>query len=460
MKVLMCIFAFMVFAPAVHAQNKVFGAETFTLDNGMEVVVIPNHRAPVVTHMVWFKVGAADEPPGYSGIAHFLEHLMFKGTDNLAPGEFSKTVKKLGGNDNAFTAQDYTAYYQTVAKEHLGTVMEMEADRIVHLSPPPAEVASEHKVILEERRQRIDNDPRALFGEQMRAALYVNHPYGTPVIGWMHEMERLNWDIADAFHRQWYSPSNAILVVSGDITAEELKPIAERIYGALPPVGVPERMRTQVPKMAGEKRIVFRHPEIRQPYFERILIAPGYRQDKEESLALQLLEEAISGGPTTRLYRTLAVEQKVASGAGLYYRSDAWDDGEIGLYATPVVGVSLEQLEQAFEEELRLIAGSGITRDELALAKERLKAKAVYARDSLTGPAMIVGRALTTGASLEDVENWPQMIDAISLEHVNAAAAKYLNPDENGPPQVTGYLLPIEAAAMVDESPALLEAAE
>jgi zinc protease len=437
------VFLFLTLPLSARAQDKVFNAETFTLRNGMEVVVIPNHRAPVVTHMVWFRAGAADEPQGYSGIAHFLEHLKFKGTEKLAPGEFSKTVKKLGGNDNAFTSQDYTAYYQTISKEHLGTVMEMEADRMVNLAPPPEEVASEHKVIIEERRQRTENDPQAMFGEQMRSSLFVNHPYGTPVIGWMHEMQRLNWPIAKEFHRKWYSPSNAILVISADITAEELRPMAEKIYGAIQPVEVPKRERTSVPELKGERRIIYRHKDIRQPYFERLILAPGYRQNPQESLALQVMEEAISGGPTTRLYRTLAVEQKVATGAGMYYRSDAWDSGEVGLYATPVEGIPLEQLEQAFEEELRLVVSDGVSEEELRQAKKRLKAKAIYARDSLSGPAMVMGRALTTGSVLEDVEQWPAKIDAVTLQQVNEVAKKYLDPDK-GSPYVTGYLLPGE----------------
>ncbi len=438
---LLIVFALFAFTPGAKAQDKVFNAETFTLDNGMEVVVIPNHRAPVVTHMVWFRTGAADEPRGYSGIAHFLEHLMFKGTETLAPGEFSRIVKKLGGNDNAFTSQDYTAYYQSISREHLDTVMKMEADRMQNLMPPAEEISSEHKVILEERRQRTENDPRAMFAEQMRATLFINHPYGTPVIGWMHEMQRLNWPVARDFHEAWYSPSNAILIISGDITAAELEPMAEEIYGDLPSPPKPEKKRTQIPRLEGERRLIYRHPDIRQPYFERLILAPGYRENAEEALALQVLTEAIAGGPTTRLYRTLAVEQKVASSAGMYYRGEAWDQGEIGLYATPLETVPLEQLEQAFEEELRLIVDQGITAEELRQAKKRLQAEAIYARDSLSGPAMIVGRALTTGATIEDVEKWPDLIEAVTLQEVNEAATRYLDPDD-GPASVTGYLLP------------------
>jgi zinc protease len=208
-------------------RKKVFNAEHFTLQNGMQVVVIPNHRVPVITHMVWYRVGAADDPVGKSGIAHFLEHLMFKGTDTLAPGEFSKIIRGLGGNDNAFTSQDYTAYFQSISVDHLEKVMTMEASRMRGMNVPAAEVESERQVIIEERRERIENDPRAWLGEQMRYALYPNHPYGTPNIGWQSEMASLTWDDAKGVYDTWYAPNNAILVIAGDVTMEQVKPLAE-----------------------------------------------------------------------------------------------------------------------------------------------------------------------------------------------------------------------------------------
>src|SRR5687767_14633984 len=209
-------------------------ASEFKLSNGMEVVVIPDHRAPVVTHMVWYKVGAADEPPGVSGIAHFLEHLMFKSTEKIGTGEFSKIISRLGGQDNAFTGNDITAYFQRVSKDRLKTVMEMEADRMVNLRLEEKEVLTERQVILEERRSRVENSPSAILDEQMNAALYMSHPYGIPVIGWEHEMAKLSPADAMAFYKRFYAPNNAILVVTGDVTADEVKALAEETYGKIP----------------------------------------------------------------------------------------------------------------------------------------------------------------------------------------------------------------------------------
>lgn len=434
--------SFLIFmASPYEAYAGTFGAESFTLENGMQVVVIPNHRAPVVTHSVWYKVGAADEDFGHSGVAHFLEHLMFKGTEKIGPGEFSRIITSIGGNDNAFTSQDYTAFYQSVSKSNLEKVMKMEADRMTNLALPSKEVESELQVILEERRQVTDNDPSSRLGEQMRAALFVNHPYGIPVIGWMHEMKQLNRDAVYNFYKKWYSPSNAILVISGDITAEELRPVAKKIYGKIPAGAAPERYRTTIPDLHSDKKILYRHEHVRQPIFQRVVLAPGFRENKEESLALEVLSEAVSGGPTTRLYKHLATEKKIATNVGMYYRSDAWDYGEIGIYGVPNSEITLDDMEDGILSEIRDIAKNGITEEELKLAKKRLKAAAIYARDSLKGPAMTVGRALVTGSSLEDIENWPNMIGKVSLEQVNQVAAKYLDPD-NGKASVTGYLLP------------------
>ena len=251
-------FIFLGFTFKVSANNydTTFGAETFMLDNGMQVIVIPNHRIPVVTHMVWYRVGAADELPGLSGMAHYFEHLMFKGTKKLEPGEFSRTVKMLGGRDNAFTGQDYTAYFQSIAVEHLEKVMRMEADRMFNLAPPADHFASEKNVVLEERRQRTENNPKGLFGEQLRNLLFVNHPYGTPTIGWMDEIERYEWTDVKGFYEQWYAPNNAIVIISGDITVEEFKPLAEKIYGTLPAKKLPKRSRPNIPPAIGKTRLL------------------------------------------------------------------------------------------------------------------------------------------------------------------------------------------------------------
>lgn len=422
---------------------RVFDAQSFTLPNGMEVVLVENHRAPVVTHMVWYKAGAADEPSGHSGIAHFLEHLMFKGTDDLAPGAFSKRIRAMGGNDNAFTSQDYTAYYQSISRDHLADVMEMEADRMRDLAPPPEHVATEHAVVIEERRQRVENDPHSALYEQMRAALFVNHPYGTPVLGWMDEMEKLNWEEAHAFYRTWYAPNNAILVVSGDVTMDELRPLAERIYGTLPPEELPaSRARPNVPPFPSDIEITKRSSAVRQPVFQRLYRVPGAGEFPELALAFDLAAEILGGGPTSRLYRALVIDQGLATNAGLSYNADVLNDAVLSLYATPAEGVETDRIAAAFDEELRRAVRDGFTGEELADARARLQAAAIYARDSLQGPAMVIGRALTTGQSLEEIETWPQRLEAVTLENLRTALEIYMNPDASGRASVTGYLLP------------------
>ena len=430
-----------------------FGAEEFTLKNGMQVVVIPNHRAPVVTHMVWLKVGGADNASGRSGMAHYLEHLLFKGTKKLAPGEFSKTIKTLGGNDNAFTGQDYTAFHESVSVANLGKVMAMDADRLSHLSVPDAHFQSEKAVVLEERRQRTDNEPKAIFGEQISAALYVNHPYGTPVIGWLDEIERYEWPDVKAYYDTWYAPNNAILVVSGDITAAQLKPLAEKYYGALPAKKLPKRLRPNVPPAIGETLMTLRDETIRQPVYQRIYIAPTEAKNRKDSLALQVLAEILDGGPSTRLYRHLVVEKKQAINVSFSYNATALDYGTIWLAATPADNVTPETIGAALLNEVQAVLDQGVTETEVSEAVRRLQDEAIFARDSLSGPAMIFGAALSTGSSVADIESWPADIAKITAADVQAAAKTYLDAAEPWIRKpVTGYLLP---AATPPEKPAV-----
>ncbi len=425
--------------------EKVFNAESFTLENGLDIVVIPNHRAPVVTHMVWYKTGAADELPGKSGIAHFLEHLLFKGSEGLEPGEFSEIVRSLGGNDNAFTSQDYTAYFQSIAAEHLETVMKMESGRMRGLNPPQEQVDSERLVILEERRQRTDNSPQARFGEQLNNALFPHHPYGIPIIGWAHEMEQLSWEDAKQFYDHWYGPNNAILIVSGDVTGEQVLSLAKKYYGRLKPINVPERTRTISPPLPADQIIRLYDKTVREPQVQILFRLPSFNQNREEALALQILEDILSGGSTARLYKSLVAEQKIATGASFGYSGSAINEGYGFLYATPNGDASLESLAEALDDQLRLIIKNGVTEQELTDSVARMQNAAIYARDSLTGPAMVFGRALTTGSSIDDIEYWPRQLETITAEDIRAVTTKYLNPDEtDNRPRITGYLLPKE----------------
>lgn len=449
------LFLLMALAMPNVASAQTFGAQEFTLDNGLQVVVIPNHRAPVVTSMLWMKVGAADEKPGLSGMAHYFEHLMFKGTAKLAPGEFSKTVKMLGGQDNAFTSQDYTAYFESIAVENLPRVMEMEADRLVNLNPPADHYASEKQVVIEERRQRTDNDPRAIFGEQINSSLFVNHPYGTPVIGWMSEIEGYEWPDVKTFYDTWYAPNNAVLVVSGDITAEKLKPLAQKYFGPIAKKNVPARERPEIPPALGDAVLSLHDTSIHQSIYQKIYLAPTEARSRDESLALQVLAEILAGGPSARFYKSIVIAQKKATGVDFSYNANALDYGTISVGGTPMDGTTPEQLGEAIDVEITKVIEGGVSEAEIKEAVQRLQDEAVFARDSLTGPAMIFGVALSTGSTVADVENWSADIAKVTAKQIQDAAKKYL--DEDKPwirPPVTGYLLPKEKEPEQPESKA------
>ena len=416
----------------------VFHPETFTLGNGMEVVVVTNRRAPVVSHWVWYRVGTADSPQGQSGLPHFLEHLMFKGTGNIPPGEFSKTVARNGGNDNAFTSYDYTAYFQTIARDRLELMMGMEAERMVDLRLVDDIVYPERDVILEERRMRVENEPSSLLGEQVNAAQFLHHPYRLPVIGWMHEIEAYRREDAEAFYRQWYAPNNAILVVAGDITADELRPLAERTYGQVPARPVPKRRRLAEPPQTAERRVSLADPRVRQPSLVRSYLAPSYASPgSEHSYALAVLAELMGSGGTSRLYRRLVIELGVATGVGCYYYATCLDPTTFRIYASPRPDVELDTLEAALDAELEILLRDGVEATEVARYRKRMLADAVYARDSLSGAAHILGAALTAGQTVADVEAWPARIAAVTAEQINAAARLVLERRHS----VTGRLL-------------------
>ncbi len=430
---------FLPLLPAGESRAEVFNPQSFTLANGMRVVVIPNHRAPVVTHMVWYKVGAADDPRGRSGTAHFFEHLMFKATKTLKSGEFSRIVARNGGRDNAFTSNDYTGYHQSIAVDRLPIVMRMEADRMRNLVLAPGEIEQERQVILEERRSRTDNSPSARLYEQMNAALYVNHPYRNPVIGWEHEIRAINLADLKDFYGRWYAPNNAILVVAGDITAEKLRPLAEKYYGGLKPGDAVERRRTQEPPPAAARRITLRDPRVRQPSWRRAYLAPSHGfGEKAQIYPLQVLVEIFGSGSTSRLYRSLVIDRKLAVSAGAFYDSDGLGPASFSIAASPLPGVSMDQLEAGIEAQIARLVDRGVNAQETARAKQRLVDGAVFARDSLHAGARVLGAALSAGQSIEDVENWPQRIAAVSAAEVSAAARAVFNPRAS----VTGLLLP------------------
>jgi zinc protease len=418
--------------------------ETFTLSNGLQVVVITDRRAPVVTHMLWYRVGAADEPRGHSGIAHFFEHLMFKGTRDIAPGEFSRTIARNGGEDNAFTSWDYTAYYERIARDRLEIAMRMEADRMRNLRFSDETFVSERNVIGEERRQRIDNNPGAVMGERMRAMLWPHHPYGTPIIGWLHEIQALDRETALQFYQTWYAPNNAILVIAGDVDAAELRPLVQRYYGRLRPTrNLPSRAWVTDPPSVGPMRITHRDEKVRQPSMSRYYRAISYGVDEgRQAHALDVALEILGGSETSRLYRELVERRRIAVGASAGGDTSGLGGGSVWVSATPVEGVSLETLEAAVDEVIAAYLRDGPTEAELARAKSSLSAAAVYARDSQESMANIYGASLAQGESIDDVVNWANDIEAVTRDEVMTMARTTLDLDDS----VTGWLLPPEGA--------------
>ena len=414
----------------------------FKLENGMEVVVIPDHRAPVVTHMVWYRVGAADEQRGVSGIAHFLEHLMFKGTEKIAPGEFSKIIARNGGQDNAFTGQDATSYFQRVAKDRLALVMEMEADRMVNLRLLDKDVVTERKVILEERRSRVENDPANILGEQMTAALYQSHPYGIPILGWEQEIRKLDAKAATDFYKRYYAPNNAILVVAGDITVDEVAKLARATYGKLKPQA--ERVRAprpQEPPHRARIRVSLDDPRAGRATVQRFYLAPSYTSaEPGEAEALDLMMKIVTSGTTSRLYKRLVVEQKKAASAGGWFSGSGLDSGRLGVYAVASDGVAIADVEKALDAVLAEFIENGATQKELDRARNSYIASHIYGGDNQVSLARRYGWGLVNGRTIADVEAWPERLEKVTLEDVQRVAKKYFNMAQS----VTGVLRPTE----------------
>jgi len=410
----------------------------FTLANGLEMVVVPDHRTPVVTHMTWYKVGSADETPGKSGLAHFLEHLMFKGTAKNPEGKFSQTVATLGGQENAFTTLDYTGYFQRIAREHLETMMGFEADRMTGLVLSEDNVRPELKVVLEEYNMRVANSPDARLGEQIAAALYLNNPYGRPVIGWRHEIEALTRDDALAFYRRFYTPNNAVVVIAGDVTVDEVKALAEKTYAKVPRVvDVAPRVRPQEPTPVAPRTVMLADPRVAQPSMQRSYLVPSYTRSRKDASALEVLAHILGSGATSRLYRALVVDQRVATNAGGFYQGSALDDTRFGVYAVPQPGIPFATVEAAIDDVIATVIEKGVDAEELDRAKTRMIADAVYAQDNQAALARWYGVALTTGSTVEDVKAWPERIRAVSADAVREAARTWLDRRRS----VTGYLV-------------------
>jgi zinc protease len=413
---------------------------SFTLGNGLQVVVIPDHRTPVVTQMIWYKVGSADETPGKSGLAHFLEHLMFKGTAKHPAGEFSQTVLRIGGNENAFTATDYTGFYQRVTRDQLPRMMEFEADRMTGLVLKDENVLPELDVVLEEYNMRVANNPEARLNEQIMAALYLNHPYGRPVIGWHAEIERLGREDALAFYHRFYAPNNAILVIAGDVEAADIRPMVEKNFGPVPaqPAIPALRVRPQEPEPVAPRTVTLADPQVEQPSVKRYYLVPSAATASPgESAALDVLAQLMGNGSNSYLYRALVVDRPLAVNAGAAYQGTSLDPTQFSISVSPKSGVEFAQVEQVVDNVIADIVQNPIRAEDLDRVKTQLIAEAIYAQDSQATLARWYGGALTSGLSIEDIRSWPDRIRAVTAEQVRAAAQKWLDKKRS----VTGYLI-------------------
>jgi zinc protease len=414
---------FLAFLFCIPASAQVYNPETVTLKNGLQIVVVTNRRAPVVSHMLWFKVGALDDPWGKSGIAHFLEHLMFKGTQKHPEGDYSRIISRLGGEENAMTSNDFTAYYATVGKEHLEKVMELESDRWGNWRITQDQMVTERDVILKERQQRTDNNPVSAFFEEVNAILYVNHPYQRPTIGWREEMETLNKKDAEIYHKKYYAPNNAILVLSGDITLAEAKPLAKKYYGALKSYPTPARPAEEVPVAQAKRVISQTSPLVKQDIWSaHMLVNPARPETIAQADAMTVMVKILGDGRTGRLYRRLVMKDKIATQAYIGYDVQGIGPGRFSVVVSPEPGMSYETVNAAVEDEIAKLAKEKVTTEELNNATQSMETEVAYARDSVTGPAIALGSALTSGLDIPTIEMFPKRIVSVTAQAVQDQA--------------------------------------
>jgi len=417
-----------------------FRPQHHILENGLEIIVLENNRVPAIAHSIWYKVGSADEPNGKSGIAHFLEHLLFKGTDKLKPGEFSKTIARNGGKDNAFTSKNYTGYFQLIHKSKLELVMSLEANRMKNIKLVEKEFENEKTVVLEERYSRVDNNPSALLSEQINAALYMNHPYKRPVIGWEHEIKNLSLNDVMKFYDKFYAPNNAIIVICGDVKLDEVVRVAKKYFGSIKPSKIDERSWTNEPTQHAPRGVVLKSKNTAIPVFKRYYLAPTYTKSKKEALALEVFTEIFGDPLTGMLFEEFVKNKKLARSASAYYYSDGFGDTSFTISIVPKKEVTLDDIASHLDKYLHEIEKKIISSDELTKVKKRLVNETIFAQDSLYMGMRIFGSSLSTGYSLKDITDWPNDIQKVSINDLQNILLKIFDLNKS----VTGYLIPIK----------------
>jgi len=425
---MLCLLAAVLPAPTFAADET--NTYEATLKNGLRVIVKEDHRAPTAVHMVWYRVGAMDEQDGTSGVAHLLEHMMFKGTKTLKPGEFNQRVAAAGGRDNAFTSLDFTAYFQIVPNGALPEMMRLEADRMANLDVRPEDFASEIQVVMEERRLRTDDNPQSLVYEALNAAAFTAHPYRRPIIGWMGDLQSMTWQDARDWYRRWYVPNNAYVVVVGDVDHREVFRQAERSYGRLAMRPLPARKPFHEPEQKGQRRVAVKAPA-QLPYLLMAWKVPklvAIDQDREP-FALEVLATLLDGHDAARLPQRLVRGAKIAQSAGAGYEATLRGESQFTLAGQPAAGHSVAELEAALRAEIASIAAEGVTAEELKRVKTQTVAAQIYKRDSLMAQAMEIGQAEAAGIHWRDIDKLIDRIRSVTAEEVQAVAKKYFGDD-------------------------------
>ena len=415
-----------------------FNPKTYTLKNGLEIVVLENHKVPAIAHSIWYKVGSADEPNGKSGIAHFLEHLLFKGTEKLKPGEFSQIIAKNGGKENAFTSKNYTGYFQLIHKSKLDLVMSLEADRMKNIKLIEKEFESEKTVVLEERYSRVDNNPSALLSEQINASLFMNHPYRKPIIGWEHEIKSLNLKDVMGFYKKYYAPNNAIIVICGDVYLKDVVKVAKKHFGSIKPSKIEERLWTKEPTQHAPRAVFLKSENTAIPVFKRYYLAPTYTKSKKESIALEVFTEIFGNPSTGMLFEEFVKNKKIATSASAYYYPDGFGETSFTISIVPKKGITLNKIESELNRYLKEIKKNSISDIELKSTKKRLVNETIFAQDSLYMGMRIFGSSLSTGYSLKDIINWPNDIQKVTQKDLQNIFLSFFDLNKS----VTGLLLP------------------